>query len=101
MLEIILREIIAGTRPTPYHMTNGARLDWDAGAQQLTVTRINRSPGEREIAIFKAYLKRIGYRASTSTPVEIAPGLNSWIGQRLQLVKIEQPAPAASQGSLF
>ena len=101
MLEIILREIIAGTRPTPHHMTNGARLDWNAQSNQLTITRINKSPDEREMAIFKAYIKRVGYRVSVSTPAELEPGVNSWVGHTLQLVKLEPETPAAKQESMF
>lgn len=71
MLETILREIITGKRATPHHMTNGARLDYDAKFQQLTVTRLNRATDEREMSIFRAYIKRVGYRVSSSTPAEI------------------------------
>lgn len=101
MLEIILREIIAGSRKTPHHMEHGARLDYNTQAQQLTITRLNRAPDEREMSIFRAYLKRVGYRVSSSTPAEIEPSVNSWVGHRLQLVPIETPAPAAKQESLF
>jgi hypothetical protein len=101
MLEIILLEIIAGTRPTPHHMTNGARLDYDTQSHQLTVTRINRAPDDKEMAIFRAYLKWVGYRVSTSTPHEIEPGINSFVGYLLQLVKLEPVQPAAKQESLF
>ena len=101
MLEIILREIIAGTRPTPHHMTNGARLDWSAKAEQLTITRLNKSPDEREMAIFKAFIKRAGWRVSVTTPAELDPGVNSWVGHTLQLVKVIPAPPAAKQESLF
>lgn len=101
MLETILREIITGKRATPHHMTNGARLDYDAKFQQLTVTRLNRSPDDAEMGIFRAYLKRVGYRVSTISPAEIEPGINSWVGYALRLVPMEKPAPAAKQESLF
>lgn len=101
MLEIILREIIAGSRQTPHHLEHGARLDYNAQSQQLTITRLNRAPDEREMSIFKAYIKRVGFRISTSAPAEIDPGVNSWVGHTLQLVKLDQPAPAAKQESLF
>ncbi len=101
MLETILREIIAGSRQTPHHLEHGARLDYDAQAQQLTITRLNRATDEREMSIFRAYIKRVGYRVSSSTPAEIEPGINSWVGHRLQLVKLEPVHPAAKQESLF
>lgn len=101
MLETILTEIIAGKRPTPHHMTNGARLDWDEKPGQLTITRINKSPDDREMAIFKAYLKRVGYRVTVSSPAELEPGVNSWVGHCLTLATIEKPQPAAKQESLF
>lgn len=101
MLEIIIRSIIAGTRATPAHLERGARLDYDAGKQQLTITRLNRAPDDAEMGIFRAYLKRVGYRVSSSTPAEIEPGINSWVGHRLQLVKLEPVQPAARQESLF
>ena len=101
MLEIILREIIAGSRPTPHHLEHGARLDYDAQSQQLTITRLNRAPDDREMGIFRAWIKRVGYRVSSSSPAEIEPGINSWVGHRLQLVKLEPEKPAAKQESLF
>lgn len=101
MLEIILREIIAGSRKTPHHLEHGARLDWNAQSQQLTITRLNRAPDDREMGIFRAWIKRVGYRVSSSSPAEIEPGVNSWVGHTLQLVKLDQPAPAAKQESLF
>jgi hypothetical protein len=101
MLEIILREIIAGSRPTPHHMTNGARLDYDAQTHQLTITRLNKSPDDREMGIFRAFIKRVGYRVSTSSPAEIEPGINSFVGYRLQLVALVPESPAAKQESLF
>lgn len=101
MLETILREIITGSRPTPHHLEHGARLDYNAQSQQLTITRLNRAPDEREMSIFKAYIKRVGYRVSSSAPAEIDPGVNSWVGHRLQLVPIETPAPAVKQERLF
>jgi len=101
MLEIILREIIAGKRVTPHHMKHGARLDWDAQSQQITITRLNRAPDDREMGVFRAYIKRVGYRVTTSTPVEIEPGVNSWVGHTLQLIRLEPVQPTAKQESLF
>ena len=77
MLETILREIIAGSRQTPHHLEHGARLDYDAQAQQLTITRLNRATDEREMSIFRAYIKRVGYRVSSSSPAELEPGINA------------------------
>lgn len=82
-------------------MTNGARLDWNKDTQQLTITRVNNAPDGREMGIFKAYLKRVGFRVSMSTPAEIEPGVNSWVGYTLQLAKLEPAQPAATQESLF
>lgn len=101
MLETILTEIIAGRRPTPHHMTNGARLDWNEKAGQLIITRINRAPDDREMAIFKAYIKRVGFRVTINTPTEIEPGVNSWVGYCLTLAALEPVQPAAKQESLF
>ena len=101
MLETILREIIAGSRPTPHILEHGARLDWNAQSQQLTITRLNRAPDDREMAIFRAWIKRGGYRVSTISPAEIEPGINSFVGYCLHLVKLEPEAPAAKQESLF
>lgn len=99
-LAIILTGIISGQRATPHTLERGARLDFDAQKQQLTITRLNRAPDDAEMGIFRAYLKRVGYRVSTSTPTEIEPGINSWVGHRLQLVPIEKAA-AVKQESLF
>jgi hypothetical protein len=101
MLETILTEIIAGKRATPHYQSHGARLDYDDKTQQLTITRINKAPDDREMGIFKAYLKRVGYRVTTSTPAEIEPGVNSWVGYQLQLVALVPETPAAKQESLF
>lgn len=101
MLENILREIIAGSRQTPHHLEHGARLDWNAQSQQLTITRLNRAPDDREMGIFRAWIKRVGYRVSSSTRAEIEPGINSFVGYALQLVKLEPETPVAKQGSLF
>lgn len=102
MLEIILKEIIAGTRATPHNLTNGARLVWNAGAQQLIITRNNKAPDEAEMKIFAAYIKRVGYRISTREMFETdAQAINSQVGYVLQLVKLEPETPAAVQGSLF
>ena len=100
-LAVILSNIIAGKRATPHHLERGARLDYDDAARQLTITRINRAPDDAEMGIFRAYLKRVGYRVSSSTPAEIEPGINSWVGHRLQLVKMEPEQPVAKQESLF
>jgi hypothetical protein len=43
----------------------------------------------------------VGYRVSTSSPAEIEPGINSFVGYLLQLVKLEPVQPAAKQESLF
>lgn len=101
MLEIVLKEVIAGKLATPHTLERGARLDYDAKSQQLSITRLNRTPDDQEMGIFKAYIKRVGFRVSVSTPTEIEPGINSFIGYRLQLVKLEPETPAAVQGSLF
>lgn len=102
MLETILTEIIAGKRVTPHHMTNGARLDWHAQLQQLTITRLNRAPDGNEIGTLINYLRRTGYRIIGRAPAEIDPGeVNSWVGCVLQLMKMEPAAPAAKQERLF
>jgi hypothetical protein len=101
MLETILTEIIAGKRATPHYQSHGARLDYDDKTQQLTITRLNKSPDDREMSIFKAYIKRVGYRVTSSTPAEIEPGVNSWVGRTLQLVALVPEMPAAKQESLF
>jgi hypothetical protein len=100
-LAFILSETIAGRRATPAHLERGARLDYDADNQQLIITRVNKAPDEAEMKIFVAYLKRVGYRVSSSTPAEIEPGINSWVGYCLRLVKLEPTAPQAKQESLF
>lgn len=100
-LAVILSDIIAGKRATPHHLERGARLDYVAELRELSITRLNRAPDDAEMGVFRAYLKRVGYRVSSSTPAEIEPGINSWVGHRLQLVKLEKPAPAAKQESLF
>ena len=96
----ILSNIIAGKSATPHHLMRGARLDYDPQTQQLTITRLNRAPDGAEMGVFINYIKRAGYHVTGRTLVEINPSANSWVGYRLQLVKIEQP-PAVEQGSLF
>jgi hypothetical protein len=103
-LEYVLRGLIAGTIASPRTLEHGAMLAYDASTRHLTITRHNAAPDGKEMGIFKAYIKRVGYVVAASEPVDLDPqAMNSQVGYRLTIAPAptEPAKPEAKQEKLF
>jgi hypothetical protein len=111
MLDDVLRMLIVGQIQSPHVQAGGARLEVGHAAVgsglTLSICRTNHGPDAKEMAIYRASLRRLGWAlGEPGLPVSIAHGqMNDWIGTQWRLVEVKvKPASdpdAVVQPGLF